>query len=93
MVHPQVVQRSNGGAVVILVARFHIPLDKGQIFLANHMTGATKPVFPSNCLAATSKPNLSATKLQHKHPKQRLQKTTNIRETKSNKSKCGLKHL
>ena len=56
------------------------------------MTGA-KPVFPSNCLAATSKPNLSATKLQHKHPKQLLQKTTNIRETKSNKSKCGLKHL
>ena len=82
MVHPQVVQHSNGGAVVILVARFHIPLDKGQIFLANHMTGATKPVFPSNCLAATSKPNLSATNLQHIL----LQNTTNVPNTNKTKS-------
>jgi len=64
-----------------------------MIFPVNHLTGAKTPVFLTNCLASSSNPNLTATKLQHKKPKHQLQKAKSRYKIKPNETKAWFSRL
>jgi len=74
---------------------FDVPLTSNcrsfqrQIFPAVRLTGAKKPTFPANQLAATSKTKYNYDQMKAQKPKQQLIKTTNINKT--NESEAQLK--
>jgi len=70
------------GLLCTVIVGFNVPLDTLQVI--------SEMIFPASCLTVTSKPNLAATKLQHKKLNNRFNKPTHTKLNPTMTLKPGL---